>query len=174
MPTLHCFLCPKKFENVDEWAHHLSLEHKGLSKEQLSKAVEAHATKQQLGNYIDENAEGASFECPECFDIFPSIEKINEHRKKIHHLQFTDAAEDKLRKIHKQKENNPQCEVCTKLYCGLIVCVINAKTVASCFNCYAEHYGENALMQLTIGTPDQMIKKMRTPLMQTKEGKSNS
>lgn len=33
-----------------------------------------------------------------------------------------------------------------------------------CFNCYEDYFGANALARLTIGTNEDMIKKMRVPI----------
>ncbi len=160
-----CLLCPNKYNTpVDLW-HHMQLEHKGIERKLLQEATHARETKKQLGEYVGPDAKGVNFECPECFELFSDLDKLNDHRKQAHKMQFTDAAEKKLKEFPHFDENNPpQCEKCNLFFCGLVVCSIEGKAWNVCFNCYANYYGENALRQLTIGTPDEMIVIMRKPL----------
>lgn len=162
-----CLLCPKTFQNVDEIKHHLTLEHRGMSQEHLSRGTAAQQTKKQLGDMLDKNGNATpNFDCPECFEIFPTVDKLDDHRKKIHNMTLTDEARDKLKKILESHEKKaPQCEVCRRRFLGLVVCKMNGKPVGSCMNCYENHYGPNALARLTIGTPDEMIKKMKIPII---------
>jgi DNA-directed RNA polymerase subunit RPC12/RpoP len=159
-----CLFCIKKFEEFEELMHHMNLEHVGIDKKRLQYATQARETKKQLGDYVGKGPEGVSYECPECFEIFPDIEKVNEHRKAIHQQQFTKEAEKKLRELPSFDEKNPpQCEKCKRLFFGLVVCKMDGKAMSVCFSCYENHYGINALRRLTIGTPDYIIEKMRKP-----------
>lgn len=164
--TFQCLLCPKKFQNKDEVKHHLTLEHRGMSNELLSMGTAALQTKKQLGDYIKEDGTGAGYDCPDCFEMFSNVEKLDDHRKINHNLQLTDEAKQKLKEITDTSKNEaPKCDVCTKRFLGLIVCKMNGNPTGACMNCYANHYGPNALARLTIGTPDEIIKKMKTPLI---------
>ncbi len=159
-------MCPKTFQNLDEAIHHLNLDHVGMSEEHLSMGTTAHLTKKQLGDYVKIDGVGACYECPDCFEIFSDPDKLDKHRKKNHHLQLTDDAKQKLKELTELSQNEcPICEICKNKFLGLILCKINGKPTGACMNCYENHYGVNALTRLTIGTPDAMIKKMKTPLL---------
>jgi len=141
-----CGLCPKKFQNEDEVKHHLYLEHRGMSKEQLNRGAAALLTKKQLGDYVKEDGSGASYDCPDCFEMFPDAEKLNDHRKITHNLQLTDEAIQKLKEITDTSQvEAPKCDVCTKPFLGLIVCKMNGKPTGACMNCYENHYGPNRM-----------------------------
>lgn len=158
-----CGLCPKTFQNEDEVKHHLYLEHRGMSSAHLNRGAAALQTKKQLGDYLNN---GINLDCSECFEIFPTVDKLEEHRIKNHNKELTNEAKDKLKKlVELDGKEAPQCEICTKRFLGLVVCKIDGKAVGACINCYADHFGENALARLTIGTPDEMIKKMKSPLV---------
>jgi len=58
----------------------------------------------------------------------------------------------------------PICERCNRKFVGVIFTKINEKVTNVCFNCYENYFGKNALRRLTIGTSDDMIKKMREPI----------
>ncbi len=161
-----CLLCHKTFQNKDEVKHHLILEHRGMSQEHLNRGAAALQTKKQLGEYIKADGSGASYDCPECFEMFPDAEKLDDHRKINHNSQLTDEAKQKLKEItNTNQDEAPKCDLCTKRFLGLVVCKINGEAVGACMNCYENHYGPNALARLTIGTPDAMIKKMKTPIV---------
>lgn len=161
-----CPLCPKSFQISKEREHHLNLEHRGMSSFTLDCGSRAVETKKQLGEYINKDGEGGSLECCECFEMFSSIDRLNDHRKINHNMQLTDEAKAKLEKISKSSyQTAPNCEVCKKIFLAIIVCKINNKMVGVCLNCYENHYGPNALTHLTIGTPNEIIKKMKVPLV---------
>lgn len=161
-----CLLCPKTFQNVDEVKHHLTLEHRGMSQKLLNCGAAALQTKKQLGDYVKADGTGSSFDCPDCFEMFPDTEKLDNHRKKIHNLQLTEEAKQKLKEItDTTKDDAPKCEICKNKFLGLIICKMDGKPVGACMNCYENHYGPNALARLTIGTPDEMIEKMKIPLI---------
>ena len=139
-----------------------------MSQEQLNLGAVALLTKKQLGDYVKKDGTGACCDCPDCFEMFSDAEKLNDHRQITHNLQLTDEATQKLKEItDKSQDEAPKCDVCTKPFLGLIVCKMNGKPTGACMNCYENHYGPNALARLTIGTPDEMIKKMKTPLTQS-------
>lgn len=163
---MKCLFCPKNFDYFQELLHHMKLDHSHIPSKILENATLARETKKQLGEYIAEGAKGIAFDCPECFEIFTDYEKLNIHRKKLHHMQFTDEAKKKLDNLPIFDENNPpQCERCAHLFLGLVICVIDGETVSVCLTCYEKHYGVNALRQITIGTPENILKKMREPLV---------
>ena len=161
-----CRKCPKEFENKNELFHHITLEHIGLEPKLLDVATKSRETKKQLGDFVGENAPpGVSYECPECFEIFPGLEKLDDHRKSDHHMQLTEQAKQKLKNLPSMdKDNPPQCEKCNHWFYGLVVCMMNGKAISVCLSCYANHYGENALRRLTIGTPDNVLAEMRRPI----------
>ena len=132
-----CLICPKKFEKIEELIHHLKLEHKGISSELLKLATDAHQTKKQLGNYVEADNTGIGFECPHCYEMFSDLERLSDHGKKMHNVQFDPEFLKKLQNMPQpDKDNPPICDKC----------------------------GANALLRLTIGTPDDMIEKMKKPL----------
>lgn len=160
-----CLLCPNKYNTLADLLHHMQLEHIGIDAKLLQEGTQARETKKQLGEYVGPDSKGVNFECPECFEIFSDFEKLNDHRKQTHKMQFTDAAQKKLKELPNFDENNPpKCEKCNLFFCGLIVCQIEGKAQNVCFSCYENYYGANALRGLTIGTPDEMIAKMRKPI----------
>ena len=55
----------------------------------------------------------------------------------------------------------PICEKCNRKFLGLVVTRMNNKVQNVCFNCYEDYYGSNALLRLTIGTPDKMVEKFK-------------
>jgi len=160
-----CRLCPKSFQILEDALHHLMLEHRGMTKEHLSRGVAAEQTKKQLGDFFLSGEAGVNYDCPECFEFFSDIDKLEEHRKKTHNTSLTKDAKKKLKELYDTDLHNPpQCEICNKKYLGLVVCKMNDIPVGACLNCYANYYGPNALTRLTIGTPDVMIQKMKTPI----------
>lgn len=165
MRKVPCPLCEKEFQEFEEWKHHIELEHQGMSRELLQKATDAHQTKKELGEYVGTDKEGNAFECPHCFEMFVSLEKLQEHSKKEHNKFIDPIFLKKLQEMpHFNKDIPPQCEKCSLYFLGLVIAKINGAVKKVCFNCYAIHYGENALTRLTIGTPDETIKKMREPI----------
>lgn len=165
MKKYPCPLCPKSFENTEEAVHHILLEHKGISSKQLNLATEALAVKKQLGDYDDTEQKGNGFECPLCFELFSDLSRLSEHGKKIHNAEFREEFLEKLKEMPEFNPNAPPiCEKCKRKFMGLIVSSIDGKVMKVCFNCYEDHYGSNMLQRLTMGTPDEMVKKMKTPL----------
>ena len=146
--------------------HHIILEHKGIDNSLLENATKARETKKQLGNYIDPDQKGSTVECQLCFEMFPNIDLLNEHGKKEHNTQLNPEFIDKMRNtIESAKgKEQPICWKCNRIFLGVVFAKIDNEIRNICFNCYADYYGENALTRLTIGTPDEMIKKMRKPL----------
>ncbi len=160
-----CLECPKEFEELEELLHHLHLEHQGISSEMLKQATAAHQTKQQLGDYVGPNDRGVGFECPHCYEMFSGLQRLSDHAREIHKVQFAPDFLEKLQNMPKlDKDNPPICEKCHQKFLGLVTTKINSKVVHVCFTCYENHYGANALLRLTIGTPDDMIEKMKKPL----------
>jgi len=156
-----CLLCPKEYIVLEELLHHMNLEHIGISSESLEESSKAREIKKQLGDYVGENAKenGTSLECPECFEIFSELDKLEDHRKATHKMQFTEDAKKKLKELSTcDEENPPQCERC------LVVCKMDGNPQNVCFSCYENHFGVNALRRLTIGTPDDMLDTMRKPI----------
>ncbi len=161
----NCIFCPKEFDLLEDMLHHMELDHVGISSQSLDSATKARETKKQLGEYVGEGAKGVNFECPHCFEIFPSSDKVNEHRKTIHQMQFTKDAQKKLNELPAFDEKTPpECEKCKGLFCGLVICKMNGRTQSVCLNCYENYYGVNALRRLTIGTPDDILKKMKSQI----------
>lgn len=158
--------CDKKLANFDDMLHHILLNHKGITSEMLSNATLARETKKQLGNYVDESQEGSSVECNFCFEMFPSIEKLDEHGIKQHGQMINPEFIDKMKNtIDKAAEKEqPICERCNRKFLGVIFTKIDYKIQNVCFNCYEDYFGANALARLTIGTNDDMIAKLREPL----------
>ena len=83
-----CPICPKEFEKFEELIHHLELEHKGISSDLLKLATDAHETKKQLGNYVEDNSTGVGFECPHCYEMFSDLKILSDHGNKVHNVQF--------------------------------------------------------------------------------------
>ena len=126
----------------------------------------ARETKKQLGDYISIDNKNVGTECPSCFEIFPNIEKLNEHAKKEHDRVIRPEFVAKMKKMIKNidDEKPPICEMCGRKFIGVIFTKINNKVMNVCFNCYEDYFGANTLARATMGTPDDMIKKMREPL----------
>ena len=145
--------------------HHLELDHIGMKSELLEEATAARQTKKQLGDYFDISRKGASLECPTCFEIFNNIDQLSEHGKIEHDLEINPKFLEKLRElIDITKNDSPICTRCNQKFLGLITTQINNNVQNVCFNCYEKYFGINALTRITIGTPDEVILKMRTPL----------
>lgn len=163
--TLECPFCEKKYEKLEEALHHLELEHIGMSSELLGHATKSLQTKKQLGDYVAPDKEGTAFECPHCFDFFNDLQKLEDHGKIVHQMQFNPEFLKKLESMKQlDKEHPPICDNCHREFLGLITTKIDGIVKNVCFICYEEHYGKNALTRLTIGTPDSMIEKMRKPV----------
>jgi len=164
--SIPCLFCDMKFANFDDIIHHILLNHKGINSEMLSNATLARETKKQLGDYIDINQKGSSVECNFCFEMFSSIQKLNEHGIKEHGHMINPEFIDKMRNTIDGAENKEQpiCERCNRKFLGVIFTKIDNKVQNVCFNCYGDYFGKNALARLTIGTNDNMIAKLREPL----------
>lgn len=156
-----CAYCEKSFAVKDELMYHVTLEHKGMSAETLQHATDSLVTKKQLG-YSGFDLIKKGVECPDCYNWFPSPEILQSHRKKIHNTMMTPEAVLKMKEI--EDIETPTCEKCNRKYLTLIICRMEGKPIGSCLNCYEKHYGQNALTKITIGTPDDMIAKMRKPI----------
>lgn len=164
-----CFECTKEFEELEELLHHLNLEHQGMSSDTLKEATAAHQTKKQLGDYMGPNdgpnERRMGFECPHCYEMFSNLEKLSDHAKVVHQVQLAPDFLEKLQNMPKlDKDNPPICEKCHQKFLGLVTTKMDGIVIQVCFTCYENHYGANALLRLTIGTPDSMIEKMKKPL----------
>lgn len=160
-----CIFCPNKYDELEDLLHHVKLEHVGMSSELLEESTKSRETKKQLGDYIENTAKGVGFECCHCFEIFSSLDKLEQHGRKSHNVQFNPDFYKKLEELKKlERSDPPQCQKCNKKFIGLVITRMNNKVQNICFNCYENYYGANALLRLTIGTPDEMIIKMKEPL----------
>ncbi len=146
--------------------HHVELEHVGMDSKVLDEATAARETNKQLGNYLDIKKKGVGLECPVCFDMLNSIDELVKHAWDSHNKELEPKFIETLQKmIQENPETPPTCHRCNTQYFGLITTKINKIVQNICFNCYEKYFGSNALNRITIGTPDEMIKKMRTPLV---------
>ena len=162
---LNCLFCDNSYENFDDLMHHMEVEHVGIASHLLEKATNARETKKQLGIYLEKNNNKAGFECPHCFEIFSSLDRLQEHGQKIHNLDFNPKFLKKLESLKNFDENTrPFCESCKRRFYGLVTTRIKDEIKNVCFNCYEDFFGDNALRRLTIGTPDEAIDRMRKPL----------
>ncbi len=160
-----CMMCEKSFKVFDDLIHHLELEHKGIHSDLLKSGTEARETKKHLGNYIDEAKKGVGMECPECFEMFPDVEKINEHTKKEHNKVIDPKFMVQMQKtIKNASKTSPICQRCNRKFLGVVFTRIDNQILNVCLNCYEEYFGKNALTRLTIGTNDDILQKMRIPL----------
>lgn len=160
-----CLFCPKDFDNIEDVIHHMELDHLGIESETLADATPARETKKQLGDYLKPENKGIGLECPRCFEMFDNIEQIIEHGIKEHDRELDPEFIKSLQNmIRDHPKDQPICERCHKSYLGIITTKINDKVQPVCFNCYEEYFGTNALARITMGTPDDMILKMRTPI----------
>lgn len=161
-----CLYCEKELANFEDLMHHVILEHQGIENSLLEQGTKARETKKQLGNYVDVDQKGSSVECNFCFEIFPNIDLLNDHSKKEHNSQLNPEVIDKMRNTIGAAKGNeqPLCWKCNRTFLGVVFTKIDNQFRNICFNCYADYYGENALARLTIGTPDDMIKKLRKAL----------
>ena len=166
LPNIPCLWCDKKFAVFEDLMHHVLLDHQGIKQEQLQSATAARETKKQLGDYLDVTKKEVGLECPECFEMFSKIDQLQKHSIKEHNrvlrTEFLAKMKDKIESLDCGEP--PICELCQKKYVGVIFTKINDKITNVCFNCYGDYFGANALARLTIGTNEDMIKKMRTPL----------
>ena len=145
--------------------HHLELNHVGIDSDVLDEATAARETKKQLGNYVDDDKKGVGVECPHCFEIFSSLDNLIKHTRKQHNQELDLQCLKKLKElIANYPSTPPLCNRCHTRYLGLITTKINKVPQNICFNCYEEYFGTNALTKVTIGTPDNIIKRMKTPL----------
>ena len=162
---LDCLFCPNLFDNFEDLMHHLELDHIGIDSKLLQEATFARETKKQLGNYLDISKKGSGLECPTCFEIFKDIDEISKHGRIEHNREFDPKFLEKIKELVDNTKNNPPvCTRCHRKFLGLITTKINKTVQNVCFNCYEKYFGTNALARITIGTPDEMILKMRNPL----------
>lgn len=163
---LSCILCPNLFDNSEDLLHHLELEHMGIDSKTLQHATSARETKKQLGDYLDITKKGVGVECPTCFELFNGIDNLITHGKIAHNKTLDPEFIKKLKEmIQNNPDSPPICNKCNIQYLGLITTKINDIVQNICFNCYEKYFGANALSKITIGTPDTMIAKMKTPLL---------
>lgn len=157
--------CPKLFDTFEDLLHHLELDHMGIEPEILTEATNARETKKQLGDYLNVTEKGVGVECPTCFDMFKGIDVLIEHARKVHNKDLDPKFKKLLDEMIKNNPDEPPlCKKCNKRYLGLITTKINNTVQNVCFNCYERYFGTNALTRITIGTPNEMIIKMRIPL----------
>jgi len=160
-------MCEKSFKEIAELYHHIDFEHSGIDTATLEMATESRNANKSEFDGIGDEGRGTAFPCPECFELFSSLERIQEHRKYVHKMQLTKDAQKKLKEMPKAGDKiPPQCEKCKLYFMGLVICRMDNITLAACLSCYENHYGVNALRKLTIGTPDDTLDKMRKPLLE--------
>ncbi len=160
-----CLMCEKSFKVFDDLMHHMELEHKGIDSDLLEYGTEARETKKHLGNYIDETKKGVGMECPECFEMFPDVEKINDHTKKEHNKVIDPKFMVQMQKtINNASKTSQICQRCNNIFLGVVFTRIDNQILNVCLNCYEEYFGKNALTRLTIGTNEDILQKMRIPL----------
>lgn len=160
-------MCEKSFKEIAELAHHIHLEHSGIDSKKLKLATESRNANNSEFESIGKKGEGTNFICPDCFELFSSMDRLADHRKHIHKMQLTEDAQRKLKEMPKSGDKiTPQCEKCKLYFVGLVICKIDNITLAACLSCYENHYGVNALRKLTIGTPDDTLDKMRKPIIE--------
>jgi len=165
LESIPCMFCDNNFPNFEDILHHIILEHKGMEKSLLEFATAARETKKRLGNYLDANKKDIGTECPTCYEIFPNIEKLSKHALKEHDRVIKPDFVAKMKKMVKNIEKNPPlCEMCNRRFIGVIFTKINNKVMNVCFNCYEDYFGANMLARVTMGTNEDMIKKMREPI----------
>ena len=167
LDSIPCMFCEKEFPNFEDILHHVQLEHQAIDSALLEKATTARDIKKQLGENIDPNAEGIGFECPGCFEQFSGIEKLIDHSKKEHARELKPEFIEKMKKMRDGSQNGkvqPICQRCNKKFLAVVFTLIDNKVQNVCFNCYEDYFGANALARLTIGTNEDTLKKMRTPL----------
>ena len=167
LDSIPCMFCEKKFPNFEDILHHIHLEHQAIDSALLEKATTARDIKKQIGDNIDPNNEGIGFECPRCFDQFSGIEKLIDHSKKEHDRELKPEFIEKMKKIRDASDNGkvqPICQRCNKTFLAVVFTLIDNKVKNVCFNCYEDYFGANALARLTIGTNNDVLKKMREPI----------
>lgn len=160
--SFDCFYCDKVYSISEDLLTHINLEHTPISSKALEDSTKARENKKGLGNYMDDSKKGIIVECPECFEIFSKLDRLNKHRKTQHNMLLKTEAVKKLKDFN--AEEKPHCERCDLYYISIITTKIERKMQFVCMDCYEKYWGTNALAKLTIGTPDEMILKMKTPL----------
>lgn len=166
LKNIPCLFCEKSFAVFDDLMHHIELDHKGMHPQLLQSGTQARQTKKQLGNYVDVNKKGVGLECPECFEIFPNTEKINDHAKLEHNRELDPKFIETMQKtLTESGEEPPICQRCNLRFLGLVFTKMDNKIQNVCLNCYENYFGINALTRLTIGTNEDTLKKMRTPIL---------
>ena len=160
-----CFFCSNKFTVFEDLMHHVKLQHVGISSQLLDESTKSRETKKQLGDYIDQTTSGMGFECCHCYQMFSSLDKLSEHGRNVHQVEFNPTFFEKLEELKKlDKSHPPICEKCHREFLGLVITRMDNAVKNVCFNCYENYYGKNALLRLTIGTPDEMLKKLKKPV----------
>jgi len=154
-----CPICSKGYNLPEDLFHHLNLDHQGIPTELLENGSKSRETKKNFSGYMDDSKKGTIFECCECFEIFPDSEKLSTHRIKQHNMMLTPEAEEKVKELN--AENPPQCNRCDLYFRAIITTKIENKMQFVCLDCYEKYYGTNALAQLMIGTPDDMVARIR-------------
>ena len=167
LESIPCMFCEKYFPNFEDILHHVILEHQAIDSALLEKATRARDIKNQLGETVDPDAEGIGYECTWCFEQFPSIDKLIIHGKKEHDRELKTEFIEKIKKIRDASDNGkvqPICQRCNKTFLAVVFTLIDNKVQNVCFNCYEDYFGANALARLTIGTNNDVLKKMREPI----------
>jgi len=77
-------------------------------------------------------------------------------------MMLTPEAEEKVKELDAEKP--PQCDRCHLYFYSIITSKIENKMQFVCIDCYEKYYGTNALEQLMIGTPDDIVTKIRKPI----------
>ena len=156
-----CSFCDKKYNVLEDLFTHIDLEHTPISPKTLEESTKARETKKKLDNFMDDSKKGLILECPECYEPFSSMDRLNKHRKTQHNMLLRPEAEKKMKDFTVEK--HPQCERCNLYYPSIITTKIERKMQFVCMDCYEKYWGTNALQRLTIGTPDETIDKIRKP-----------
>jgi len=157
-----CPFCSKEYTLSEDLLHHLNLDHQGISSELLENGAQARKTKKNLPDYMGDTKKGTVFECCECFEMFSDADRLKSHRLKQHNMMLTPEAEKKVKELN--AENPPQCNRCHRYFHAIITTKIENETQFVCLDCYEKYYGTNALEQLMIGTPDEILTKIRKPI----------
>ena len=157
-----CSFCDKKYNVPEDLFTHLNLEHTPISSKTLEDSTISRENKKGLGDYMDDSKKGLILECPECYEPFSKLDQLNKHRKTQHNMILRPEAEKKLENFTADK--HPQCERCHLYYTSIISTKIEQKMQFVCMDCYEKYWGPNMLQLLIIGTPNDVIDKIRKPV----------
>ncbi len=95
------------------------------------------------------------------------MEKLLAHGIKEHGREVKPEFIEKMKKTRDASDNgkvHPICQRCNKTFLAVVFTLIDNKVLNVCFNCYEDYFGANALARLTIGTNNDVLKKMREPI----------